>query len=237
MTTIGTLQTIARYPVKSMRGEELASSPVGFQGLPGDRAFAFVQEGLHTPFPWLTGRDHRGLFEYQPVWENADGEPRLLVETQSGVRLPIEGSDLREELEKAAGMPLRLHTDHRGNHDIAYLSLIFGSTIRALAEAGGVAPDHRRFRMNLVVENGLPAFSEKELAGKTLAIGDTLLAVTEQDKRCVMITFDPETGAGAPAVLKAAGQLNEACAGVYASVLRIGAVSVGDAVELLSSAT
>lgn len=233
MTTIGTLQTIARYPVKSMRGEELASSVVGFQGLPGDRGFAFVQEGLYTAFPWLTGRQHQGLFGCQPVWDSSGEQPRLLVQMKDGARLPIEGEELRAELEKATGMALRLHSDHRGNQDVAHISLIFGSTIRALADAGGVTPDHRRFRMNFVVENDESPFSEKELVGKTLLIGDVLIAVTHEDQRCVMITFDPETGGGTPAVLKAAGQLNEACAGVYSSVLRPGTASVGDAVEML----
>ena len=236
MTTIGALQTIARYPVKSMRGEELASSAVGFQGLPGDRGFAFVQAGRYTTFPWLTGRDYQGLFGYQPVWESAEGKPRLFVRTGSGARLPIESNELREELERAAGMPLRLHSDHRGNQDVAHISLMFASTIRALAEAGGVRPDHRRFRMNFIVANGEPAFAERELVGKTLRIGDALIVVTHQDQRCVMITFDPETGGGTPAVLKAVGQMNEACAGVYASVLRAGTASLGDAVELLPSA-
>ncbi len=236
MTTIGTLQTIARYPVKSMRGEELASSTVGFQGLPGDRGFAFVQEGLHTAFPWLTGRQHQGLFACQPVWDTSGEKPRLLVQTGAGARLPIESDQLRDELAKAAGMPLRLHSDYRGSQDVAYLSLMFASTIRALAEAGGVAADHRRFRMNFIVANDEPAFSEKGLVGKTLKIGNVLIAVTHQDQRCVMITFDPESGSGTPAVLKAAGQLNEACAGVYAAVLRTGTVSAGDSVELVSSA-
>ena len=236
MTTIGTLQTIARYPVKSMRGEELASSPIGFQGLPHDRAFAFVQEGLHNSFPWLTGRQHQGLFECQPVWETTGGKPGLFVLTAAGTRLAIESGELREQLEQASGFGLRLHSDYRGSQDVAYVSLIFGSTIRALAEAGGVAPDHRRFRMNLVVENDSLAFSEQELVGKTLAIGEARIAVTHQDQRCVMVTFDPESGVGTPAVLKAVGQMNETCAGVYASVLRTGTLTVGDAVTVVSAA-
>ena len=233
MTTIGTVQTIARYPVKSMRGEELGSTPVGLQGLPGDRAFAFVQEGLHNSFPWLTGRDFQGLFACQPAWDTSGERSRFFVVTATGERLPVESDELRKYLEAGSGIPLRLHTDHRGNHDIAYVSLVFASTIRAMAEAGGVAPDHRRFRMNFVVENSLSAFSERELVGKTLAIGDARIIVTEQDKRCVMITFDPETGNGAPAVLKAAGSLNDARVGVYGSVSKAGTVSVGDQVEVL----
>lgn len=233
MAILGKIQTIARYPVKSMRGEELASTPVGLQGLPGDRMFAFVQEGVHSPFPWLTGREHQGLLRYQPVWDTSGERPRVFVVTPGGQRLPIESDELRTGLETDSKVPIRLHTGHRGNHDIAYVSLVFASTIRAMAEAGGVAPDHRRFRMNFVVENSLPAFSEQELVGKTLAIGDSWLIVTEQDKRCVMITFDPETGNGTPAVLKAAGSLNDARVGVYGSVSRAGTVSVGDPVEVL----
>lgn len=235
MTHVGTLQTIARYPVKSMRGEELATAPLGFQGLPGDRGYAFVQEGLHSPFPWLTGREHRGMFECQPVWEEVDGKPKLFVETGGGGRLAIESAELRQRLERESGIRLRLHSDHRGSQDVAYVSLIYGSTIRALAGAGGVSADHRRFRMNLVVENDSPAFSEQELVGAVLRIGDARIVVTHQDRRCVMITFDPESGAGNPGVLKAAGQLNGACAGVYGSVLRAGTVSVGDAVELVTA--
>ena len=44
MERIGTLETVCRYPVKSMAGEELGDAFVGFSGLMGDRAFAFVRE-------------------------------------------------------------------------------------------------------------------------------------------------------------------------------------------------
>ena len=41
MSTIGTVAGVWRYPVKSMRGEELTEAFVGFSGLYGDRLFAF----------------------------------------------------------------------------------------------------------------------------------------------------------------------------------------------------
>ncbi len=43
MERIGTVETICRYPVKSMAGEDVAQAFVGFAGLMGDRAFAFVR--------------------------------------------------------------------------------------------------------------------------------------------------------------------------------------------------
>ena len=43
MERIGELETICRYPVKSMAGEELGEAFVGFAGVMGDRAYAFVR--------------------------------------------------------------------------------------------------------------------------------------------------------------------------------------------------
>ncbi len=43
-TTIGRVDDIRRYPVKSMGGERLASTAVGVRGLPGDRAWAVRDE-------------------------------------------------------------------------------------------------------------------------------------------------------------------------------------------------
>ncbi len=198
VTTIGTVRTIARYPVKSMRGEELTSTEVSFTGLPQDRGFAFVQAEDHGVFPWLTGRQYQGLFAYQPVWQTNGDKRRLFVRSADGRQQPVESEELRAELEGATGMPLRLHSDYRGSQDVAYVSIIFASTIRALAEAGAVTADHRRFRMNFVIENGLPPFSEKAYVGATLALGGVQLLATHEDQRCVMITFDPETGEGTP---------------------------------------
>lgn len=41
-TSVGAVQALWRYPVKSMAGEELAASELGVRGLLGDRAFAIV---------------------------------------------------------------------------------------------------------------------------------------------------------------------------------------------------
>ena len=233
MEIIGTLRTIARYPVKSMRGEELESVQVGLQGLPGDRAYAFVQEGVYTPFPWLTARQHQGLLSYQPVWRDKDGRPTLEVTHAGEGSFPITDRALLEQIQQESGKKARLHSDYRGNHDVAYVSVITTATIRRLAEAGGVAADHRRFRMNFVVESDLPPFAEREWAGRELHIGDCRVMVTEPDKRCVMVTFDPETGEGTPAVLKAVATLNDSSAGMYGSVANAATVSVGVVVTLV----
>ena len=41
MSIIGTVESLWRYPVKSMRGEELDELFAGYAGVYGDRLFAF----------------------------------------------------------------------------------------------------------------------------------------------------------------------------------------------------
>jgi hypothetical protein len=71
MERIGTLETVCRYPVKSMAGEEIEKAFVGFSGLMGDRAFAFVRETGPSGFPWLTGREQEDLILYRPRFIDA----------------------------------------------------------------------------------------------------------------------------------------------------------------------
>ncbi|HUX86949.1 MAG TPA: MOSC domain-containing protein [Chloroflexota bacterium] len=235
MSKLGVVRHIATYPVKSMRGEERSSVSIGVNGIPGDRMYAFVKAGSSSYFPWLTARDWPGLLHHQPVTQEVDGRPRLFVRLVSGDVLPVTSDEMLSLVEREAAQPVRLHVDHRGNHDSAYLSLITTATLKALAEAGGVEPDHRRFRMNLVIESAGPPFVEREWVGRTLSIGDARLVITDQDKRCVMITMNPESAVSSPEVLKAAADLNDACAGVYASVAVAGTISVGDEVSVAAS--
>ena len=237
MSEVGRVQHIARYPVKSMRGESLDAVSIDFTGIPGDRSYSFVQEGVHNLFPFLTGRECPDLLRYQPEWEQADTAaprtpPALMVRTPDAERLPIASEELRADVEQRAGRPIRLHSDYRGIQDVAYISVVTMATLRALAEASGVPADHRRWRMSLVLESEIEPFGEQQWVGHTLQIGDLRLAVTEQDRRCVMTTLDPETGASTPAVLKKAGEMNNAYVGVYASVAAAGKVAVGDTVSL-----
>src|SRR5690606_2779548 len=108
------------------------------------------------------------LMRYQPEWEapkdaaTPRSRPTLMVRTPEGERWPITSNELRSDLERRAGMPLRLHSDYRGNHDVAYVSVVAMSTLRALAEASGVEPDHRRWRMTLVLDGDIEPFGEQE---------------------------------------------------------------------------
>ena len=51
MTIIGRVDSVWRYPVKSMRGEELPEIFAAFAGVYGDRLFAFKSSATPVGFP------------------------------------------------------------------------------------------------------------------------------------------------------------------------------------------
>jgi uncharacterized protein YcbX len=59
MERIGALETICRYPVKSMAGEELGEAFVGFAGVMGDRAYALSAPPGPRAFPGIPGASRR----------------------------------------------------------------------------------------------------------------------------------------------------------------------------------
>jgi uncharacterized protein len=61
MTIVGKVESLWRYPVKSMRGEELTEAFVGFAGIYGDRLFAFKSAARPVGFPYLTGREQMNM--------------------------------------------------------------------------------------------------------------------------------------------------------------------------------
>ena len=66
MSAVGTVESLWRYPVKSMRGEEMEEIFVGYAGVYGDRLFAFQSSASSKGFPFFTGREQRQMIRYQP---------------------------------------------------------------------------------------------------------------------------------------------------------------------------
>lgn len=93
----------------------------------------------------------------------------------------------------------------------------------------------RRFRPNIVVEpaSGEKNFVENAWIGHTLAIGDEVrLSITGPCPRCVMTTLPQGDLPRDPRILRTAAQHNQVHVGVYAAVLRGGAIRRGDSVKL-----
>jgi uncharacterized protein YcbX len=94
----------------------------------------------------------------------------------------------------------------------------------------------RRFRPNVVVQTAesVKDFVENAWIGRTLAIGEGVqLTITGPCPRCVMTTLPQADLPKDPGILRAAAQNNHANVGVYASVVRSGAVRRGDVVTLM----
>jgi uncharacterized protein YcbX len=72
MTVIGRVESIWRYPVKSMRGEELNEAFIGFAGVYGDRLFAIGSAARPKGFPYLTGREQAKMLLYRPQFRHPD---------------------------------------------------------------------------------------------------------------------------------------------------------------------
>ena len=64
MNMIGTVESLWRYPVKSMRGEEMEEMFAGYAGVYGDRLFAFESSASPKGFPFFTGREQRQMIRY-----------------------------------------------------------------------------------------------------------------------------------------------------------------------------
>jgi uncharacterized protein len=238
---VGVLRAIYCYPVKSMRGESLTESSVEWQGLPGDRRYAFVQGEDHSVFPYLTGREVPDLLRYTPFFTEADrsGKPALMVRTPEGLEYPIRSAELQASIALRFPRPFYLlRLGLTGTFDIAPLSVMTTSTVASLGKALGMTLDPLRFRPTLLVEtpDGEP-YPENAWVSQSLVFGedesDTMhMLVSEPDVRCKMITLDPHTSQAEPRVLEEVMRSREGQLGVYGLPLRLGTVRVGQTVYL-----
>ena len=117
------------------------------------------------------------------------------------------------------------------------VSLISRASVAAVGATRDAADlDPRRFRM-LVEIDDMDAFAEDGWQGRRVRIGDAVVRVIKQVRRCVMTTLDPDTGAQDFPTLQALGHARDGAEGVYlgvyADVERPGAVRIGDDVTPL----
>ena len=236
---IGQIEAIFRYPVKSMRGEPLDSTVLGWHGLDGDRRLAFRRLDKRDGFPWLTASKLPDLILFTPERSkdgNGDALPTY-VHTPEGKELPLFGEALAVEVGRRCGAHVEMMQLKHGIFDDASASVITSDTVREVCRLAGRGADVRRFRPNIVVRStrAVP-FEEDEWVGGVLTFGDgddaPAVAVTVRDVRCAMVNIDPDDGSLSPEVLKAAVRANENNVGIYGTVTRIGHLAVGQTVVL-----
>ena len=260
MSIVGKVESLWRYPVKSMRGEEVEEAFAGYPGVYGDRVFAFRSSASPPGFPYFTAREQRKLLQYRPKFRHPDKAALPLnlaeadkmgagplsadisdlmvdIETPDGKTMAIDDPVLIEMLlsETDKKHQLTLMRSHRAMTDCRPVSIFSLQSARQLSEETETPIDKRRFRANIYLDLVSDiGFGENELVGRSVKIGPkAIVRVLERDPRCAMITLDPDTAERTPAVLKKVGQAHEGTAGVYGAVIVEGMLHKGDSVELL----
>lgn len=262
MSVVGTVESLWRYPVKSMRGEECDELFLAFSGVYGDRLYAFHNDKGPVVFPYRTGREGADILTYRPRFrtperaahpmnlpQGARATPGLTalsaapedlavdVVTPSGESWAID--DLRLAQALAAGVDdgatLTLMRSDRAMTDCRPVSLFSVQSVQTLGDEMGETLDKRRFRANIYADlGGAPGFIENSFVGRRLRIGpDVEITITGLDGRCKMITLDPDTGAAKPEVLAHVTKAHAAKAGIYGAVLSEGVIRRGDEIDLL----
>lgn len=241
MSIIGVVESVWRYPVKSMRGEELDQIVVEQGGVQGDRQFAIGNATARRDFPYFTGRERAEMLLFRPRARSRPDEHgselTAEIETPAGECFALDDPELLQRLATGVASPesLGLMRSRRPLTDAQPLSIISIQTAARLADETGTPADKRRFRANIYIDlPGTDGFHENTFVGRSLRIGaHVVAAVVQRDTRCMMITLDPDTAAKTPAILKQVGRAHDGTAGVYATVAVEGVVRRGDPIQLL----
>ncbi len=264
MTTIGIVESLWRYPVKSMQGEEMPEVFMGFSGIYGDRGYAFKNSAARKGFPYLNANSQQRMLLYRPQFrypERASKPPNLIeaaniapgvtpangdaedmslnVVTPSSETVSIDDPALIKLLGEGLSEKdqLKLVRSDRALTDCRPISLISLQTIQQVESELSIPMDKRRFRANIYLDFALDngGFAEDNYVGRRLRIGSkATVMVLERDPRCKMISLDPETGEHNPEVLRKVAQAHGNFAGVYCAVLVEGLLKKGDLIELVA---
>jgi uncharacterized protein YcbX len=217
---------LARYPVKSLCGEELDEVEVGPRGLAGDRGWAVYTEDGGIGSGKTTRRFRRvdGLLDLRATLEGASP----VVEC-SGVRLPAEQAG--PLVSRAVGRPVTLRPEGPvPHHDESPVHVVSTAALRRLGDWLGGPVDPARFRANVVIDSAEP---DDEWTGRELRLGaEVVLRLGAGMPRCVMVDL-PQRGLDRDGrILRALAADGDPVLGFQARVINGGPLRVGDAAVL-----
>ena len=76
MEIVGTVESLWRYPVKSMAGESPNELFMGFSGFYGDRCYAFKNSAARKGFPYLNANVQQRMLLYRPRFRHPERAAR-----------------------------------------------------------------------------------------------------------------------------------------------------------------
>jgi MOSC domain-containing protein len=252
MVTTGSECVVAqiwRYPVKSMRGEQVTHTLVSERGVLGDRVWAVLDASGKIG----SGKDSRrwkrmaGLLDLTAHYREEPDGGELAPPYVTGLDgHDHEVSDGSADLlvRRCTGMATaRVRRDTGVSHfDRWPISLVGTATLDWLSDQlGDVPSDARRLRPNLVIRTREP-FTEESWLHRPVRIGTGAAAARvvcqEILTRCVMVNMDQGELPDSPAVLRAiaARETNSMLMAVAGEVTTPGVIQVGDPLEVLPPA-
>ena len=205
---------IWRYPVKSMAGERLESARLTANGIEGDRVIQV--RDAHGRI--VTSRTHPSLLGMHSKL-SSDGTP--LVDGH-----PWHHPQVLAAVREVVGPGATLaYDDSVERFDILPLLIATDGAIQAFGR------DVRRLRPNLVI-GGVEGLAEREWRGQQLSIGGVRIGIHDLRGRCVMTTYDPDTLARDPSVLRDIVKRFGGKLGLNCEVLHGGTIETGQIAEL-----
>ncbi len=206
---IGTIASIWRYPVKSLRGEALEAADVLPDGIDGDRARALLIREGHA----RTGKTYRGK-ENNRLHLLDDAEAAAAEAHARNVEVSIVDGEAHY-------------------FDDAPVSILVDRWLEGLSTHVGFTVEPERFRPNFFVRAARSfTADEAALTGREVQLGEVWLRVRYPIERCVTTTYDPQTGDPEPEILRYVAQQRSTWMGVYCDVLRAGTARIGDSLTL-----
>jgi hypothetical protein len=254
---IGRVQALWRYPVKSMRGEELPAAELTEHGMTGDRVWALREldrGGIMSARVWAAILQLAASYE-----ETSPGKAAVRIELPDARSVIAGEPDAAARLSELFGRAVELvcvrrerltqdevdaltrgeaYPPARDFFDEDVMHLVASGTLAHLRTLKPDADfDPRRFRANIYVDTGDEAdgFIEDRWLDGVLEIGESAkIAGMRPAIRCVMTTHSQPGLARDMSILRTAAQHHGAYVGVFASVAEPGQVRVGDPIVLIS---
>lgn len=244
LTFLGTIEEIWRYPVSSLGGEKLTSVEIDETGIVGDRQWCIADAQLgEVAMPEKQERWRPALFLNSRLTDNS-----AEIGFPDGCWLDVCDDSIDAKLAQHFGFETTLlayeNTGVRdpsvrgigvNRYEPSPLHLITTSSLDQLSNLlGNETVDSRRFRPNVVLRTeGQAEFREKAWIGQRLELGSSVtIEASEETKRCGMtLIAQPDIHENAD-ILRTILRQNKRNFGIYASVEKTGAITLGDSVHL-----
>ena len=250
------LASLYRYPVKGLSPEPLEFADLEADGyFPGDRLFAAEngpsgfdpEKPEHQPkVKFLMLMKNAALAGLSTRYDDASGCLTISQVGKEAVRGDLRRPDGRAAIEEFLTVflgaeeirgPVRLLAAPAGfrftDSKSGFVSLVNLASVAEIEKAAGAKIDPLRFRANIYLD-GLDAWAETGLVGRTLAIADARLEILKMTDRCAATGVAPGVGARDMDLVQTLRMtFNHIDCGIYARIVQAGRVTAGDEAAVL----